>query len=193
MGYKDNIVQGGVPHSGAIFTSNIGTKKECFRQKLFGLPSAMSNFVLHVKKGMILFLFEFERRQLYGVFRATSDGDINIVPTAFKSSGRLFPAQVCVSIWPRRLNFMVDSIIYNVKKAELIVVYLIVLHDSFKYQDFKQWITLPLCDCKVTCSSLSQIVERLGTKCFLFSHCKDNGSCCTCVALLIICTILKAN
>ncbi|KAI3747345.1 hypothetical protein L6452_09799 [Arctium lappa] len=100
MGYKDNIVPGWVPHSGAIFASNIGTKKECFRQKLFGLPSAMSNFVLHVKKGMILFLFEFERRQLFGVFRAISDGEINIVPNAFKSSGRHFPAQVrFTSVW----------------------------------------------------------------------------------------------
>ncbi|CAH1436769.1 unnamed protein product [Lactuca virosa] len=62
--------------------------------KLLGLPLAQSNFVLNVKKGMILFLFEFERRQLHGVFRATSNGEIDIEPNAFKSSGKSFPAQV---------------------------------------------------------------------------------------------------
>ncbi|XP_076927341.1 uncharacterized protein LOC143590877 isoform X2 [Bidens hawaiensis] len=94
MGYKGNSVQGEIPESGAIFMSNIKTHKECLERKLFGLPSGMSDFVLHVKEGMALFLFEFERRLLYGVFRATCDGDINIEPKAFRSSGKQFPAQV---------------------------------------------------------------------------------------------------
>lgn len=100
MGYKDKFLNGEVPESGAIFMANIRTKKECLRLKLFGLPSGMSDFVLHVKKGMTLFLFEFERRLLYGVFRATSDGEINIEPKAFRSSGKHFPAQVrFTSVW----------------------------------------------------------------------------------------------
>lgn len=111
MGYKDKFLNGEVPESGAIFMANIRTKKECLRLKLFGLPSGMSDFVLHVKKGMTLFLFEFERRLLYGVFRATSDGEINIEPKAFRSSGKHFPAQVWISIWPKLMILMFDSII----------------------------------------------------------------------------------
>ncbi|KAI3794623.1 hypothetical protein L1987_37256 [Smallanthus sonchifolius] len=100
MGYKGNFVRGEVPESGAIFMSNSNTKEECLDRKLFGLPSGMSDFVLQVKKGMTLFLFEFERRLLYGVFRATSDGEINIEPKAFRSSGKHFPAQIrFTTIW----------------------------------------------------------------------------------------------
>ncbi|KAJ0703982.1 putative development/cell death domain-containing protein [Helianthus annuus] len=100
MGYKGNSVHGEVPERGAIFMSNINTHKECLERKLFGLPSGMSKFVLHVKEGMTLFLFEFERRLLYGVFRATCDGDINIDPKAFRSSGKQFPAQVrFTTVW----------------------------------------------------------------------------------------------
>lgn len=94
MGYKSKSVQGEIPESGAIFMSNSDTKAECLKRKLFGLPSSGSDFVLHIKKGMMLFLFEFERRLLYGVFRATCDGEINIEPKAFRSKGKHFPAQV---------------------------------------------------------------------------------------------------
>ncbi|KAF3622695.1 hypothetical protein T459_06347 [Capsicum annuum] len=60
----------------------------------------MANFVKEVKKGMILFLFEFEKRQLFGVYWAISDGGMNIVPHAFSSSGKQFCAQVqFVPIW----------------------------------------------------------------------------------------------
>ncbi|KAK1410799.1 hypothetical protein QVD17_37339 [Tagetes erecta] len=100
MGYKSKSVQGEIPESGAIFMSNSETKAECFKRELFGLPSRWSDFVLRVKKGMILFLFEFERRLLYGVFRATCDGEINIEPKAFRSSGKHIPAQVrFTTIW----------------------------------------------------------------------------------------------
>ena len=82
------------PEFGAIFMSNIATKRDCFKHKVFGLPSSMANFVKEVKKGMILFLFEYERRQLFGVYRAISDGEMNIAPHAFSSSGKQFSAQV---------------------------------------------------------------------------------------------------
>ena len=86
-------VEGSVPKFGAIFMSNSATKKECLKRKIFGLPLAMANFVKQVKSGMILFLFEYEKRELYGVFQATSDGIMNLKPQAFTSSGN-FPAQV---------------------------------------------------------------------------------------------------
>lgn len=92
--WEENDVVGDVPEFGAIFMSNIATKRECFKRKVFALPSSMASFVKQVKEGMVLFLFEFEKRQLFGVYRATSDGAMNIAPHAINSSGKRFPAQV---------------------------------------------------------------------------------------------------
>ncbi|XP_008805984.2 uncharacterized protein LOC103718793 isoform X1 [Phoenix dactylifera] len=85
---------------GAIFMCNRLTKKECLERKLFGLPSRQAGFLKNVKAGMLLFLFEHEERKLYGVFEATSDGALNIMPNAFLSSGKSYPAQIlCKRIW----------------------------------------------------------------------------------------------
>lgn len=95
-----NSASGVVPEFGAIFMSNSTTKRECFRWELFGLPASQANFVKQVKSGMLLFLFEYESRKLYGVFQACSDGATNIVLHAYKSSGKQFPAQVRFStLW----------------------------------------------------------------------------------------------
>ncbi|THG00049.1 hypothetical protein TEA_018110 [Camellia sinensis var. sinensis] len=84
---------GKAPDVSAIFMSNRTTIEECFKRKLFGLPRAFVDFVKEVKAGMVLFLFEFEQRKLYGVFQAVTDGSMNIVPHAYRSTGKLFPAQ----------------------------------------------------------------------------------------------------
>ncbi|XP_010936594.1 uncharacterized protein [Elaeis guineensis] len=85
---------------GAIFMCNRMTKKECLERKLFGLPSHQAGFLKKVKAGMLLFLFEHEERKLYGVFEATSDGALNIIPNAFLSSGKSYPAQILFKrIW----------------------------------------------------------------------------------------------
>ncbi|CAN4080357.1 unnamed protein product [Withania somnifera] len=91
---EDAFISVPAPDFGAIFMSNIATKRDCLKHKVFGLPSSMTNFVKEVKKGMVLFLFEYEKRQLFGVYRAISDGGTNIVPHAFRSSGKQFSAQV---------------------------------------------------------------------------------------------------
>ena len=90
----ENDGVGKLPEYGAIFMSNSITKKECLRRKLFGLSSTHNGFVKHIKVGMILFLFEYDRRELHGVFQACSDGGIDIVPHAFSKSGMHCPAQV---------------------------------------------------------------------------------------------------
>ncbi|XP_031505171.1 uncharacterized protein LOC116267534 isoform X2 [Nymphaea colorata] len=79
---------------GAIFMCNRETKKECLARGLFGLPPSQAQFVQKIKSGMILFLFEYEERKLFGVFEASSDGGIGIVPEAFSSSGKSFSSQV---------------------------------------------------------------------------------------------------
>lgn len=89
-----NESRGNFPDFGAIFMSNASTRKECFKRKLFGLPMSAASFVKRVKVGMILFLFEYDKRELYGVFKATTDGELNIIPSAYSSSGKKFPAQV---------------------------------------------------------------------------------------------------
>lgn len=80
--------------AGAIFIATGAIRSECFKKKLFGLPSSQSGLVKRIKAGMILFLFDYDKRMLFGVFEATSDGTMNIMPNAFASSGMKFPAQV---------------------------------------------------------------------------------------------------
>lgn len=97
---KVNGASGEDPEYGAIFMSNNSTRKECLSRGLFGLPIGLAGFVKQVKAGMMLFLFEFEKRELHGVFQACSDGAINIEPNAFQSSGKQFPAQVLAFTFP---------------------------------------------------------------------------------------------
>ncbi|RYR14137.1 hypothetical protein Ahy_B04g070763 isoform C [Arachis hypogaea] len=102
MGFYDkhNNAAGKLPDYGAIFLSNSATKRECFKKGLFGLPSSAIHFVEQIKAGMILFLFEYEKKQLHGVFKAASDGGMNIVPNAFSSLRTQFSAQVkFIPIW----------------------------------------------------------------------------------------------
>ncbi|KNA16471.1 hypothetical protein SOVF_088780 [Spinacia oleracea] len=84
-----------LPQYGAVFMASNLTRKECFERELFGLPYEYADFVMGVKTGMLLFLFDFQEKNLYGVFEASTDGGMNIVPDAYKStSNRKFPAQV---------------------------------------------------------------------------------------------------
>lgn len=93
-GEQDNGASGRFPEFGAIFLSNIQTMKECLKQNIFALPSSHAEFVKHIKPGMVLFLFEFWKRELYGVYQASSDGGVDIVPHVLNYSGQRFPAQV---------------------------------------------------------------------------------------------------
>uniref|UniRef100_A0ACD6ACY7 Uncharacterized protein n=1 Tax=Avena sativa TaxID=4498 RepID=A0ACD6ACY7_AVESA len=67
---------------------------ESFKLNLFGLPDYATSFIRKIRAGMLLFVFEREERKLCGVFEATSDGALNILPNAFRSSRKPRPAQV---------------------------------------------------------------------------------------------------
>eukprot|EP00250_Pteridium_aquilinum_P013707 c21520_g1_i1 orf=569-1867(-) len=83
-----------IDFAGLIFMCNSDTKKDCFKYRVFGLPEGKKNIVEQVKKGTKLFLFDIDKRVLHGVYKASSEGGINLIDEAFKDSKRKFPAQV---------------------------------------------------------------------------------------------------
>ncbi|KAL8141421.1 hypothetical protein V2J09_007442 [Rumex salicifolius] len=76
---------------GMIFMCSSKTKEDCYRYKIMGLPASKKDAVLKIYKGMRLFLFDFELKLLYGIYKAAGPGGYNIEPNAFKSN---FPSQV---------------------------------------------------------------------------------------------------
>lgn len=78
---------------GMIFMCSSKTKKDCYHYKVLGLPASKKQVVQKIYKGMRLFLFDFDLRLMYGIYKATGPGGYNIEPKAFKSS---FPSQVSV-------------------------------------------------------------------------------------------------
>jgi len=81
------------PLSGYVFVCNNRTERECLEKKLFGLQKSKWDRVSQVKRGDILFLLNYVTNRLHGVFEATSDGMLDMDPSAFDG---YFPAQVRV-------------------------------------------------------------------------------------------------
>lgn len=76
---------------GYIFMCNGKTKADCYKYRVFGLPSARMDILEKLKPHMRLFLYDFDMKLLYGVYVAASDGRLAIEPAAF---GGQFSAQV---------------------------------------------------------------------------------------------------
>ncbi|XP_058187742.1 uncharacterized protein LOC131304510 isoform X1 [Rhododendron vialii] len=76
---------------GMIFMCSSKTKKDCYRYNVLGLPASKRDIVEKVYKGMRLFLFDFDLKLMYGIYKAAGPGGYNIEPKAFKSA---FPSQV---------------------------------------------------------------------------------------------------
>jgi DNA modification methylase len=76
---------------GQVFASTEGTEEECFRRLVFGTNRAYAPGAMKVKKGDFLFLLNLDSDLLHGVFRATSNAQINIEPEAW---GGKYPYQV---------------------------------------------------------------------------------------------------
>ena len=75
------------------FVCSKNTEAECFQRRLFGDTINYWDEIKNVRRGDALFLYNIETDVLFGPFRASSDGQLNIERSAWE--GR-FPAQVRV-------------------------------------------------------------------------------------------------
>ncbi|KAL2621380.1 hypothetical protein R1flu_001585 [Riccia fluitans] len=84
-----------------IFGCSDITFEECLERNLFGLPGPHFSYVRAIRRGMLVFLFNYSNRKLYGVFVAVTAGEQNIDPYAWTDgalSKTRFPAQVRVTL-----------------------------------------------------------------------------------------------
>ncbi|KAH9620293.1 hypothetical protein KSS87_005399 [Heliosperma pusillum] len=84
---------------GVIFGCTDKTINECLSKQLFGLPSQHFGYVKNIDLGLPLFLFNYSKRELHGIYESASTGQMNIDPYGWTKDGSdrtAFPAQVLI-------------------------------------------------------------------------------------------------
>jgi hypothetical protein len=80
---------------GFIMLCDANTEEECLRRNLFGDKIKRLQDLNEIKPGDIGLLFNFDKDELMGIFRACSKAQVNIEPKAWNGK---FPAQVRVEL-----------------------------------------------------------------------------------------------
>jgi DNA modification methylase len=78
---------------GYVFACTNASQDECFKRLLFGSSKVYGAVAMRVKKGDFLFLWNLDSDLLYGVFKAVTDGQLNMVGEAWEGK---YPYQVKV-------------------------------------------------------------------------------------------------
>jgi DNA modification methylase len=79
------------PIRGFIFACTKKTEEECLNSLLFGCDKVYAPVAIRVRKGDILFLHKLDTHSVYGVFRAISNGGLNIQPEIWNGK---YPYQI---------------------------------------------------------------------------------------------------
>ncbi|MFX1487026.1 MAG: DNA methyltransferase, partial [Promethearchaeota archaeon] len=86
---------------GFIFACTTKTEDECLGRSLFGTGRAYGPIVIRIRRGDLLFLNNLDTDSLYGVFKAVSNGDLNVQPDAWNGK---YPYQVKVEVLGEKIR-----------------------------------------------------------------------------------------